>query len=69
LVEWDIKNLGTNNKGEAKYYLDLNKIKIDKEKGGVNIQKLHFQNIMNIFAVYLGNRNTSAKNIQAKEPK
>lgn len=56
VVDWDLMNIGMTNKVETKYYLDLERIKLEKQTRGMNIQKIHFQSVMNMFVELLGNR-------------
>lgn len=53
VVEWELKNIGITDKMETKYYLDLEKAKLDKKMSSDSIQKLHVQSIMGLFSQFL----------------
>jgi hypothetical protein len=57
IAEWELNNVGVSYQVETKYYVDLQKIRLKKQVGGiVSIQKMHSQNIISIFSEFLGNR-------------
>lgn len=61
-VEWDLKNVGINDKMEGKYYLDLERVVIDLAVGRSNLQRQHFQQIILLFSQFI-NEKKKANNL------
>jgi len=52
-ADWDSRNIGVNDRHEAKYYLDLDRVGIDQVSSRSKLQREHFKTIMDLFAQFV----------------